>query len=72
LRFFDLIVPCGITGRLATSLEKILARRVDRSEVIPRIVSHFADVFGLEMKWSSQDGLFESLERFEESAAVPA
>jgi lipoyl(octanoyl) transferase len=72
LRFFDLIVPCGITGRLATSLEKILARRVDRSEVIPRIVSHFADVFGLEMKWSSQDGLFESLARFEESAAVPA
>ena len=28
LRFFDLIVPCGIAGRRATSLEKLLGRPV--------------------------------------------
>src|SRR5271155_1923597 len=37
LRFFDLIVPCGITGRAATSLEKVLERRVERSEATPRL-----------------------------------
>ena len=30
LRYFDLIVPCGIAGRKATSLEKILGRAVSR------------------------------------------
>ena len=33
LRYFDLIVPCGISGRKATSLEKILGRAVSRKEV---------------------------------------
>src|SRR5437660_5046911 len=28
LRFFDLIVPCGIADRKATSLEKLLSRKV--------------------------------------------
>ena len=29
LRFFDLIVPCGIAGSKATSLEKLLGRRIE-------------------------------------------
>src|SRR5438067_6522813 len=33
LRFFDLIVPCGIAGSKATSLEKLLGRRIEESEV---------------------------------------
>ena len=28
LRYFELIVPCGIADRKATSLEKLLGRRV--------------------------------------------
>ena len=32
LRYFDLIVPCGIAGRKATSLEKLLHRQVDKRE----------------------------------------
>ena len=49
LRNFELIVPCGIAGRRATSLEKLLERAVKLSDVTPKIVQHFGDVFGLEM-----------------------
>src|SRR5579863_5023453 len=35
LRYFDLIVPCGIPGKLATSLEKLLGRRVEIEEAAP-------------------------------------
>ena len=45
LDYFRLIVPCGITGRGVTSLEKLLGRAVDRREVEERIVRRFCDVF---------------------------
>jgi lipoyl(octanoyl) transferase len=47
LRYFDLIVPCGITKRKATSLEKLLDRSVSLEEVKPRLVHHFAELFNL-------------------------
>jgi lipoyl(octanoyl) transferase len=72
LRFFDLIVPCGITGRAATSLEKVLGRRVDRSEAAPRLIQHFGEVFGLEMRNASHEQLIESLQPFEQPVAIPA
>lgn len=50
LRYFDLIVPCGIRGRKATSLEKILGRAVGRAEALAPVVRHFGEVFGLEMR----------------------
>jgi lipoyl(octanoyl) transferase len=55
LRNFDLIVPCGIVGRRATSLEKLLGRAVSVSDIRPRMVRHFGDVFGLEMKAESRE-----------------
>ena len=39
LRYFDLIVPCGIEDKRATSLEKILGRGVKMEEVSPRIAA---------------------------------
>src|SRR5581483_12400216 len=45
LDFFKLIVPCGITDRGVTSLERRLGRVVDRSEVEERIATHFGRVF---------------------------
>jgi lipoyl(octanoyl) transferase len=72
LRNFDLIVPCGIAGRKATSLEKLLGRAVKLNEVAPKIVAHFGDVFGLEMKLGSREELFEMLELAEQAIAVPA
>ena len=41
LRNFDLIVPCGIAGRKATSLEKLLGRSVSVSEVTPKMTRAF-------------------------------
>ena len=72
LRNFDLIVPCGIAGRKATSLEKLLGRAVKLSDVAPRLMRHFGDVFGLEMMAGSREELLEKLERAEQLVAVPA
>jgi len=47
LRYFDLIVPCGIAGKRATSLEKLLGRPVQLREVAPRVTAHFGAVFAL-------------------------
>src|ERR1700726_3100860 len=57
LRFFDLIVPCGIAGRKATSLEKLLGRAVDSREAVQPVVRNFCEVFGLEMRETSRDDL---------------
>jgi lipoyl(octanoyl) transferase len=70
LRFFDLIVPCGIAGRKATSLEKLLGRRVDSREAAARLTQHFGHVFGLDMQSSSLDKLHELLREAEPSQNV--
>jgi lipoyl(octanoyl) transferase len=70
LRNFDLIVPCGIAGRKAASLEKLLGRAVNLKEVAPRISKHFGEVFGLEMQESSRDALLAKLEQTEQTVEV--
>jgi len=72
LRYFDLIVPCGIAGKRATSLERILGRAVASEEVKPRFVARFAEVFGCKPQKVSRDDLAEALRREEERAAVIA
>jgi lipoyl(octanoyl) transferase len=72
LRNFDLIVPCGIAGRKAASLEKLLDRAVSMNEVALRIARHFGDVFGLEMRAGSREELLEKLELAEQRIAVLA
>jgi lipoyl(octanoyl) transferase len=72
LRYFDLIVPCGIAGRAATSLEKLLGHGVDRSEAAARITRHFGDVFRLQMQPAAREELFERLQNFERPVAASA
>lgn len=72
LGFFDLIVPCGIADRKATSLEKLLGRAVEKSEVAPRIALHLGELFGRELKENSKQELLEKLERAEQLTAVSA
>jgi lipoyl(octanoyl) transferase len=62
LRYFDLIVPCGIAGRKATSLEKILERAVRRQEVLPALGQNFGAVFALDMREMSRGELLSHLE----------
>ena len=70
LRYFDLIVPCGISDRKATSLEKLLARSVSLSEVKPRLVHHVAELFSLAPRPLSHDQLLTQLAQAEQ--ATPA
>jgi lipoyl(octanoyl) transferase len=70
LRYFDLIVPCGIAGKQATSLERLLGRGVSTAEAAPRIARHLAEVFGFRLRPASPAELEERLESFE-AAATP-
>jgi len=72
LRNFDLIVPCGIADRKATSLEKLLGRSVEPKEVAPKIAKHLGELLGLETKKSSRNELLEKLERAEQAVMVSA
>ncbi len=72
LRYFDLIVPCGIAGGKATSLEKLLGRSVEEKEVAPRIARHLGELFALEIKEGSRKELLEKLEHAERAVMVSA
>jgi lipoyl(octanoyl) transferase len=72
LRYFDLIVPCGIAHRKATSLEKLLGHSLDSKEVQRRLAKHFGEVFGREMKEAAREELLEKLEHVEQPGAVSA
>jgi lipoyl(octanoyl) transferase len=73
LRFFDLIVPCGIADRKATSLEKLLSRKIGSPEAAAWLKKHFAEVFGREIQAATLADLLEILRKAEllEKAAAP-
>ncbi len=70
LRYFDLIVPCGIPDKRPTSLEKLLGRRVSVAEAAPRIAEAFGEVFGLAMQPATRTELEERLRAHEEPVAT--
>jgi len=47
LRYFDLIVPCGIAGCRATSLELLLGRAVDFRAASQSLARQMAEIFGV-------------------------
>jgi len=67
LRYFDLIIPCGINDRKATSLEKLLNRAVSLNEVKASLVRHFAELFSFQAKPSSKQQLLAFLTNSEVS-----
>lgn len=72
LRYFDLIVPCGIAGRRATSLEKLLGRRVEINEAAPHIAARLGEIFGLFPRPIGLDELEIMLRACEERMALAA
>ena len=70
LRYFDLIIPCGIADRKATSLEKLLARSVSLDEVKPRLIQHLADLLSLAPRSISRQELLARLSQFEHPTPV--
>jgi lipoyl(octanoyl) transferase len=49
LRYFDYIVPCGITDKSVTSLQRELGREVDEQEVKDILRREFGTVFEAEI-----------------------
>jgi lipoyl(octanoyl) transferase len=72
LRYFDLIVPCGIAGRQMTSLEKLLGRRIEMKEPGSRIAAYLGEIFGLDPRVYSRDDLDTMLRTYEDQAALAA
>ncbi len=62
LSFFDLIVPCGITGVVMTSIARELgAEEVSAQDVMERVSAKFADAFDLTAVVTSRSTLLESV-----------
>ena len=72
LRYFDLIVPCGIADKRATSLEKLLGRSVKMEEVAPRIVAHLGELLSLDLRPARRDELEQILRAHEERDVMAA
>jgi lipoyl(octanoyl) transferase len=51
LSFFNLIIPCGITSKPVTSMEKELGKPVPLQDVAHSISRHFGSVFSSQMLW---------------------
>lgn len=49
LEYFQYIVPCGITDKGVTSLQKELGREMDMAEVKVKVLHHLKDLFGFEV-----------------------
>jgi lipoyl(octanoyl) transferase len=72
LRYFDLIVPCGIADKRATSLEKLLGRGVKMEEVSPRIVGHLGELLHLDFQPAHYEDLDALLRTHEGHVALAA
>ncbi len=51
LSYFNLIVPCGITAKPVTSMQKELGRGVEMTAVANSLLRNFGAVFGRQMLW---------------------
>ena len=51
LRFFDLIIPCGIVSKPVTSMQKELGHAVSLPEVAQSITRNFGTVFRSQILW---------------------
>jgi lipoyl(octanoyl) transferase len=51
LSYFDLIIPCGITAKPVTSMEKELGRQISMRKVAESISRNFGVVFKSQMLW---------------------
>jgi lipoate-protein ligase B len=67
LSYFDLMVPCGITGKNVTSMQRHLSRVIDLEEVSDQYIREFGGVFKRTMIGSDESALCSELKRFEDS-----
>ena len=70
LSFFDLIVPCGISGAGIASMASILGRAVKVEEVASRLVPFFGAVFDRTMTLISEADLYRRINDHAQQSAV--
>jgi lipoyl(octanoyl) transferase len=51
LSYFNLIIPCGITAKPVTSMQKELGKELDLNSVAESIFRNFATIFSSQMLW---------------------
>jgi lipoyl(octanoyl) transferase len=66
LSYFNLIVPCGITSKLVTSMQKELGRSLDLNIVAESISRNFGIVFHAQILW------LEALDALLGGSGIPA
>ncbi len=49
LKYFDYIVPCGISDKKVTSLQKELGKEMDMEEVKEKVKKHLAELFQMNL-----------------------
>jgi lipoyl(octanoyl) transferase len=49
LSYFNHIIPCGITDKSVTSMEKELGRKVDINEVKEKLKKNLSEIFGMQL-----------------------
>ena len=54
LTYFNHIIPCGITNKQVTSIEKEVGYKIDLSELKEKLVHHFCAVFEVELMKSEE------------------
>ena len=59
LEYFKQIIPCGIVGRKASSMEAILKKTVAVTDVRKKLARHFGAVFGRELQTVSEASLLQ-------------
>jgi lipoyl(octanoyl) transferase len=72
LKYFDLIVPCGIPDKRATSLEKLCGGQIESAEVAQRIAQHLGDCFERDFHAISREQLDSALESAADASATHA
>ena len=70
LSFYDLIVPCGITGKSVTSMQTHLAHNLDLEEVAEQYIREFGLVFNRSMIRTDERALREELRLHEGKGAA--
>ena len=57
LDYFSNIIPCGISDRSVTSMEKELGRTIDLSEVKMSLCTHIATLFECEINARTENSI---------------
>jgi len=63
LSYFERIIPCGIFHKGVTSMNHLLGKSISLDEVSSRVLSHFGEVFNVEIRENDAPAFMQSLDQ---------